>query len=103
MTSGESAEGRESLPTMPCLACGADVPRSQKPQSFADGRAAQREFPKLVLIAGSTPDRLREDRRIGRDPDDLAVVDQLGEAACFDQRAAEVVQPYAYTRFSEII
>lgn len=32
------------------------------------------------------------------DPDKLPFVDQFGEATCLDQRPAEVVQPYTYSR-----
>src|SRR6201999_4176317 len=70
------------------IACRPHVPGSQESQSFADGSASQREFSNLALIAGSRPDSLGEDRWIGCDTDDLAVIHHFSKTTRFDQRSA---------------
>ena len=70
-----------------------DVVRRQRTHGLLHGDLALGQVPDLVGVGLAVGERLLEDRRVGRDPDDPAVGDHRGQRAACEAGAAEVVQP----------
>jgi hypothetical protein len=60
----------------------------EQPQHLSGGGSSPAEFSDLIGVVGAAADSVREDRRIGRDPDDVAVFDQPVQRASGEQLPA---------------
>ena len=56
------------------VAGSAYIGHGEQPQHFSGGGSSLAEFSDLVGVVGAAADSVRKDRRIGRDPDDMALV-----------------------------
>jgi hypothetical protein len=63
------------------VAGSADIGHGEQPQYFSGGGSSLAEFSDLVGVVGAAAESVREDRRVGCDPDDVAVFDQSVQRA----------------------
>ena len=67
-----------------------------------DVDALRRQLAHLSVVRRAVGQRSREDRRVGRDADDVLVVDQALQAAAGDPLAGEVVEPDGDAEVAEL-
>jgi hypothetical protein len=64
------------------------IGHSEQPQHFSGADSTLSEFSDLIGVVVAAADGVREDRRIGRDPDDVAVVNKPVQRAGGEQLPA---------------
>ena len=71
----------------------ADVGGGEREDGLVDVGARGGELTDLAVVALAVGEGGGEDRRVGGDPDDVVVLDEVGEVAALEALAGQVVEP----------
>jgi hypothetical protein len=85
------------------LGRGGDVIRGDLEDRIGDRGAGLRQRGDLLVVGVALGERAREDRRVGRDADDVAFGDESLEVSRRDAFAREVVEPDADAERGELL
>src|SRR5690606_8512928 len=79
----------------------AHVGRGQLPHGGVDVGAAGGQLADLLVVGLAVGECVGEDRRVGRDADDVLVADQLGQVAGVEPLTGQVVEPDRHAGLGE--
>ncbi len=79
-----------------------DVVGREGAHRFADVDVAEGQVADLLVVRGSFRQGLLEDRRVGRDADDVPGLDELREVAGAEPLTGQVVQPHGDARCGQV-
>jgi hypothetical protein len=80
----------------------ADVRRGDHAHGLFDVDTAHPQIAQLTVVELAAADRLLEDRRVGRRPDDVLVPDEVGQVSGGQASSAHVVEPDRHALLGEL-